>query len=187
MNMRKLMTTAGLAGVLAVGAATARAGDRSGDAFYVNARVVDVQPDVRVVRVSTPDRVCWDEDVEHVVHDRRRGSNAPTVLGTLVGGAIGHNAARGHDRGAATFAGAALGALIGSDIGRQGRVEPRRVVTTERHCEVENHVHEEERITGYRVVYRYAGRTYVTHTDEDPGDTIRLRVHVAPIHYNDAD
>jgi len=187
LHLRKSTIAAGLACVLAGGAATAHAGGREGDVFYVDARVVRVQPQVRTVHVSTPERVCWNESEEYAVHERRSGSNASTVLGTRVGGAIGHNVAHGHGRGAATFAGAAIGALVGSDLGRRGRPAGRRVVTHERHCETRTHEHEEERITGYRVVYRYAGHRFVTHTDHDPGDTLRVRVHVAPIHYNDAD
>jgi hypothetical protein len=33
---------------------------------------------------------------------------------------------------------------------------------------------------GYRVQYRYNGRLYWTQTDHDPGDTIEVRVSVAP-------
>lgn len=178
-----------LAVALALSAAPVRAGDyddyddrgrHAGEAFYVDAPVVEVRPLIRIVEVSDPHRVCWDEEVEHVVHDDRRGPSTGTVIGTVVGGAIGRNASKGRNRAAATAAGAVLGAVIGRDISRAHRGPPRRVISTERRCEVERNVREEERIEGYRVFYRYAGKTFETRTNRDPGETIRVRVQLAP-------
>ena len=170
-----------------VGSAASAGDDRYGrgghgdDTIYVEAPVVEVRPLVRVVEVSRPQRVCWEEEVEHTV--RHGGGSRPStgaVVGTIIGGAIGHNVADRGSRGAATAAGAALGAVIGRDISRPRRGPPRRVVTTEQRCEIERSVHEEERIDGYRVFYRYGGQTFQTRTDHDPGDTIRVRVQVTP-------
>jgi uncharacterized protein YcfJ len=36
--------------------------------------------------------------------------------------------------------------------------------------------HEEERILGYRVTYRYRGKLFTTRLAEPPGDRLRLRV-----------
>lgn len=155
-------------------------GDYDGEAFYVDAPVVEVRPLIRVVEVSDPRRVCWDEKVERIARDDRRGPSTGTVIGTVIGGAIGHNASKGRSRGAATAAGAVLGAVIGRDISRARSGPPRRVLTTERRCELERNVREEERIDGYRVFYRYAGRTFETRSDYDPGDTIRVRVSITP-------
>ncbi len=66
---------------------------------YDYARVVDVQPLVTRVRVSTPQRECWDETR---VDDRGYG-NSPlprlraggAVLGAIVGGVIGHQIGHG--------------------------------------------------------------------------------------------
>lgn len=177
---------------LALAAAPAAAGDYDdydeyderhgydGEAFYVDAPVVEVRPLIRVVEVSDPRRVCWNEEVERIVHDDRRGPSTGTVVGTVIGGAIGHNASKGRSRVAATAAGAVLGAVIGRDISRAHRGPPRRVIDTERRCEVERHVREEERIEGYRVFYRYAGRIFETRSRRDPGDTIRVQVRITP-------
>jgi uncharacterized protein YcfJ len=40
--------------------------------------------------------------------------------------------------------------------------------------------YEEQRVVGYNVTYRYAGRNYHTVTDHHPGRTIRVRVDVRP-------
>lgn len=185
MNLRKSIVAAALVAALGT-ATTAAAGGRSGDtAYVVEAPVIDVEPMVERVHVSTPRKACWDEEVERVVRDRGRGHGpaTSTVVGTILGGAIGNNIADGRDRATARIAGAVLGAAIGRDVGRHG-ARTRRVVTTERRCEVEHVTHTEERVTGYRVTYLHEGRRLVTHTDTEPGDTIRVRVRVDPIHYN---
>lgn len=189
MKIRGLLVLPVLVVALTLAAAPAWAGnyddyddyaDHGGEVFYIDAPVVEVRPLIRIVEVSDPRRVCWDEEVERYVHEDRRGPSTGTVVGTVIGGAIGHNASSGRSRAAATAAGAVLGAVIGRDISRAHRGPPRRVITTERRCEVERNVHEEERIDGYRVFYRYAGRTFETRSDHDPGDTIRVRVRISP-------
>ena len=40
---------------------------------------------------------------------------------------------------------------------------------------------EEQRLLGYRVTYLYAGETYVTQMDQDPGSSLPVRVQVTPV------
>ena len=40
---------------------------------------------------------------------------------------------------------------------------------------------EEQELVGYRVKYRYKGRTFVTRTAEHPGDRIAVGVNVEPL------
>jgi uncharacterized protein YcfJ len=40
---------------------------------------------------------------------------------------------------------------------------------------------EEEELAGYRVTYQYAGETYSTTLDHDPGSRLRVSVNVTPI------
>lgn len=185
MNASRGIAAAALVAALGAADPASAAGRGDDTAYYVDAPVVDVEPMVERIRVSTPREACWDEEVERVVRvrGRGRGPSTPTLVGTIVGGAIGNNIADGRDRATARIAGAVLGAAIGRDIGR-GHARTRRVVTTERHCEVEHVTRTEERIGGYRVTYLHAGRRLVTYTETEPGETIRLRVQVAPIHYN---
>jgi len=180
--MKRVTTIAGaaVAAILFASAATA-AGRHGGQSYVITAPVVDVQPLVEVVQVSTPREVCRDERVEHYVEDRPRGPRTSTIVGTVLGAAIGNNVADSDDRSSARLAGALLGGAIGRDVGRRN-ADRRKVVSYEQRCDVEHVTHEEERVSGYRVRYRHDGRTFVTHTDRDPGDTVRLRVSVAPIH-----
>ena len=187
------MTFVGLLGVAilsfpAAGVADNRRNDSN--SYYDYARVTHVQPVTRIVQVSTPHEVCWNERVRTVSDNGRRGRRrdrefAPTVLGGIIGGVVGNQFGGGRGNKAMTVAGALLGASIGRDASvrnHQNYGRPARVsYTTERRCEVEQVTHEEERIDGYRVSYRFRGRDYVTRMNTDPGDQIRVRVEVDPV------
>lgn len=179
MKLRTGMIGTGLATAL-LASGTAAAAGYGGQTYYIEAPVVAVSPMVEIVEVSTPQEVCWNEQVRHRVEDRSHGPRTSTIVGTVLGAAIGNNIARGDDRKSARIAGALLGGAIGRDVGRNN-AHARTVVSSERRCEIEHVTHEEERINGYRVRYEHDGRTFVTRTATDPGETLRLRVSVAPI------
>ena len=155
------------------------------DAIYDYARVVDVQPLTTRVRVSTPQRECWDET------RYEGGGDAPgphgrqvagsTLLGAAIGAVIGHQIGSGRGRDAATVGGAIVGAGIGHQQGmrRYGQTVPPREYTVQR-CETRHHDEWQERIDAYRVTYVYQGRRLVTEMPYRPGDRIRVRVAVSP-------
>jgi uncharacterized protein YcfJ len=163
--------------------------DRPYSPEYDYARVIDVDPIVRQVRVTTPKRECWTEtryeEVQTGGYDPRRGSAGSMILGGIIGAAIGNQIGRGDGRRAATVAGAVIGSAIGHDAaGRRARnagpvYTETRPYDTER-CEVRYDESYEERIDGYRVTYEYAGRRQTTQLPYDPGDRIRVRVDVRP-------
>lgn len=136
---------------------------------YDKARVVEVQPIMEVVQVPTEHRECWTEEVHG---SRTRRSHGGTVLGGIIGGVIGNHMGKGDA--SATAAGTIIGAAVGHDADRSTYDEPYR--RSERRCEVREEYYEEERVSGYRVTYRYRGETYTTRMDHDPGRFVRLRV-----------
>jgi uncharacterized protein YcfJ len=152
---------------------------------YDYARVVDVQPLTTRVRVSVPQRECWDE----TRYDDRGYNNGPnsragsTLLGAAIGAVIGHQIGHGDGRRAATVGGAVIGAAIGGNQAdrRNSRygAPPPREYTTQR-CETRYRDSYEERNDGYRVTYIYNGRRQVTTLPYRPGDRIRVRVDVSP-------
>lgn len=150
--------------------------------FYDEARVVDVEPIVRTVTISTPQQQCWDEQVHYSESRVVNGSAAGNmILGGILGGVIGSQFGRGDDRNATALAGTLIGASIGHDVGtRNARTitEPR--VATEQRCQVSHEQHVEERIEGYQVSYQYRGEVFTTRLPYDPGDSIRVRVEVMP-------
>jgi uncharacterized protein YcfJ len=139
------------------------------------AKVLDVTPITRTVRIEQPRRECWTEEV---IRERSAENSAGgMLLGGIIGGALGNRFGRGNGNKAAIAAGAILGAGIGRDMAsRSGG----RYVTEEERCEVITDYREEERIDGYQVKYLYNGRVYFTRTAEDPGKRLPVRVSVTP-------
>ena len=151
---------------------------------YDYAKVVDVEPLTSRVRVSTPQRECWDE----TRYDRgsQYGGHGPqvagtTLLGAAIGAVIGHQIGDGQGRKAATAGGAVIGAAIGHQQGmrRYGAVSAPQPYSVQR-CETRYHDEYQERIDGYRVTYLYHGRRQVTQLPYRPGERIRVRVDVSP-------
>jgi len=132
-------------------------------------RVIDARPIYQRVAVDVPRQSCGVRTVAY--EERRRGGDsfAGTVMGGLVGAAIGHEL--GNGRGAATAAGGLIGASIGNDASRGGRVVNYR---DEEVCSTRYRTEYEERIVGYDVSYSYHGRVYQTQTDRHPGDRIAV-------------
>jgi uncharacterized protein YcfJ len=155
----------------------------SGEEFSVIVPVLDVEPLVRIVQVTTPQEVCWEEPVHHAGY-RGRESYTPKILGGIVGGVVGNQFGSGRGKGITTIAGVLLGASIGRDVAYRRAHHGPAHVSMERRCKIEQVTHEEERIDGYEVTYEYGGREFSTHTPVKPGDTIRVRVRVEPVVYN---
>lgn len=109
-----------------------------------------------------------------------------TLLGALVGGALGNQVGDGDGRTAATIAGAVIGGAVGRDIDRNnnsgyrndsGGYEFRDNSGTVRRCRT---VSDGGRFGGYDVTYRYAGQTYHALMNHRPGRTMRVMVQVRP-------
>jgi len=166
-------------------AGTAAAGDYawSGarqEAVYDYAKVVSVTPVVRYVTVSTPVKECWDDTQYYTRTRPEPGRAGRTLFGAIVGGVIGHQFGSGHGNDAATVAGTLIGAAVAN-----GSDDRPYYTTTEysrpvRRCETNYSSHQEERIDGYDVVYRYHGQKYATRMPYDPGNRLKIRVDVRP-------
>ncbi len=172
------------AGMLAAGSAAA---DPKHATRYVHAKVVDVEPIVRLVTVERPRRECWHETVYESERGPRPGDKAGvTIAGAIVGGAVGRQFGSGSGRDAMTLIGSMAGAAVANQRAER-RAEARRgararPVRVER-CEVVRQRVTEERVDGYRVTYRHRGRRHTIRMAEPPPDRIRLRVDVRPVSY----
>jgi uncharacterized protein YcfJ len=134
------------------------------------ARVVRSAPIYREVAIRVPVDSCR---VETTAYNERRGggdSFKGTVVGGLLGAALGHEIGR---NGHATAAGGLIGAAIGNNVAGSNRqvthYEDREVCTTRYRTEYQRE------LVGYDVSYRHDGRIYSTETRHHPGDRI---VHV---------
>ncbi len=178
MNKTSLIAAVGFGLMLASQASIA--GGRGN--YSDTARVLKVKPIYETVRVNHPRRRCWDEPVYH-----RGGGNSavPMITGAIIGGVIGNQFGRGHGRDALTVAGTLLGGAIGNDIGRSNAGPGYE--TVERRCRMENRYTNRQEVVGYRVKYRYNGKTHWTRTQQRPGKYIHVNVKVRPDRYNDRD
>jgi len=153
------------------------------DQYRDMAKVISAEPIYRTVEITTPERHCWDEKVDHY-HANNHGYTG-TVMGGIIGGVVGNKISRhpGRGRDMATVAGALLGSAIGHDISHKNS-GGYYTTSTERRCEVTERTTYEEELVGYDVTYRYKGRLFTTRTDERPGDRIPVSVDVRPVrHY----
>ncbi|HEX5419060.1 MAG TPA: glycine zipper 2TM domain-containing protein [Gammaproteobacteria bacterium] len=145
---------------------------------FVEVRVVDVRPVVQHVVVERPRRVCRDEVVDVREGGLPYGVAGPTIAGGIVGAAIGRQFGSGGGRDAMTMLGALAGSAVAHDRALRHAAEQPEVVheRTVRRCRIVEERHLEERRTGYDVTYEYEGRRRHMHSDEAPGDRIRLQL-----------
>jgi len=146
---------------------------------YDQARVVGVQPLYETVSYTSPREQCSEQRVQ----TGRYGGPSPAVplIGAIAGGVLGSAVANGHDNKQAGAAiGAVFGGAVGYDYARRNAAPRYTTYGTQEVCTEVQDVHEEERVTGYRVRYEYLGRVYETTTRNPPGDSVRVRVDVTP-------
>ncbi len=180
MKTKHLTGTLTLAAALIATPALADRFDKPRHDYRDFAKVTAVTPIYEQVRVSSPRRECWDEEVTTYVDNHRR-SATPVILGGIIGGVIGNQIGDGRGRKLATVAGTLLGASIGSDSARAQAAAAQPYTTTAERCRVSEQYYTEERVIGYDVQYRYRGRTYETRMDSHPGERLPVRVTVTPL------
>ena len=97
------------------------------------------------------------------------GRAGKTLFGAILGGVIGHQFGSGRGNDAATVAGTLIGAAVANGGDRRPYYQTTEYSRPVTRCETNYRTHQEERIDGYDVVYKYHGRTYATRTPFDPG------------------
>lgn len=166
--VKKLISATLIVGLAAAGSVLA-------DQHRVQGQVLSSTPIYESVQVPTQREVCWDEQVRY----RQRRSHTPSLVGGLLGGAVGRQFGGGRGRDALTVVGALVGASVANDV--QNNRQPNGYRRVETRCRTANEYYREERVTGYRVEYEYNGQVYTTRTDYEPGSFIDLEVSVNPV------
>lgn len=117
-------------------------------------------------QVATPRQVCTPVAVSSAAPT----SGAGALMGAIAGGAIGQQIGGGTGQALATMAGVVGGALLGDRIESPAASN----TTVQQQCTVQTVY--ENRLTGYNVVYEYAGKQYNVQLPQDPGPTIALQI-----------
>ena len=180
--MKNILITISLTTLLTVASTASLAGNkhhRKNHSFDDTAKVTHVEPLYKTVRVSSPQRECWNQP-QHRSHNTGYKSYTSTIAGGIVGGVLGNQLGGGSGKTAMTIAGTLLGGSIGRDLGYNSQGHDDDYYNGSEQCRVTERYHEEERTDGYRVTYRYHGQTYTTHMDHNPGKRIPIEVSVRP-------
>ncbi len=182
-------------GSLVAFSATANAGKNKHKHYnnYENidyARVIDVYPVTKQIKVSVPIEKCYDKKVWHENHHRRsHHSHKNEIVGALIGAAVGNRVGKRvkgrNGRDIATAAGAVIGGVIGNGHSRRHyNHQPSGYYKIVQHCDTYQDVRYEEKVVGYKVKYKYRGQVYKTRTKYHPGDRLKVRVSVTPYEYS---
>lgn len=142
------------------------------------ADVLRVDPIYETVVVDQPREECYDTEVQRQ-GSRYDNTNTGTIVGAIVGGALGNQVGKGDGRKAATVAGAVIGGMVGREVDADDN-RPGSYRGVETRCRVVDHSYEERRVVGYDVEYRYRGDVYFSRLPYDPGEKLRVRVAVEP-------
>lgn len=145
---------------------------------FVYADVLRVDPVYESIRINEPREECYDAEV-HRQGSRYDNTAAGTIVGAIVGGALGNQVGKGDGRRAATVAGAVIGGAVGREVDASNNPSG-SYRSVETRCRLIESSYEERRITGYDVEYRYRGEVFFSRLGYDPGEKLRVRVAVAP-------
>jgi uncharacterized protein YcfJ len=116
-------------------------------------------------QVAVPRQTCTQTPV--AVQNTTSGAGA--LMGAIAGAAVGNQIGGGSGRALATVAGFMGGAILGDRIENPGsQIQNQTTCTTQTVYE--------NRLSGYNVVYEYAGKQYSVQLPQDPGPTIQLQV-----------
>jgi uncharacterized protein YcfJ len=116
-------------------------------------------------QVAVPRQTCTQTPV--AVQNPTSGAGA--LMGAIAGAALGNQIGGGSGRAAATMAGVMGGAIMGDRIENPGSQMQNQTTCTTLTAY-------ENRLSGYNVVYEYAGKQYNVQLPQDPGPTIQLQV-----------
>ncbi|PCK08166.1 MAG: histidine kinase [Alteromonadaceae bacterium] len=184
--MKNSLVTSTLS-ILAMSLSSAAFAAKPTSHFEDYAQVKKVTPIYETVERRAPHRECWVETVRTERPRHRHNSATGTLVGGVIGGAIGHAVGHGKsNKKIGAVVGSLIGMSIGNDISRQGRHNNNRShhevsYNDVERCETSYRYETEEKLSGYRVSYRYHGQTYVTRMRNHPGDRIRLAVKIKPV------
>ncbi len=147
-----------------------------GDSYEtIYARVISAKPVYRYFSEPVRDHSCLQYDRSR----RNYSSHTATILGAVIGGAVGHRVGDSHgDPQIAAVAGGLLGASVGRDIDQ--RASYNRGLRVEGPCRSGNPIENRRELLEYKVTYSYNGQIHYTRMEYDPGEWVKLGVSYTP-------
>jgi uncharacterized protein YcfJ len=122
--------------------------------------------------VVTPREQCEDVQVQKQAPVKDTNRVAGTVIGGVAGALLGNSVGGGRGKTLTTVAGAAAGAYAGNQV--QKNMQEKDVVSaTEHRCKTVNDT--SQKLVGYDVTYRLAGKEGVVRMSSRPGATLPVK------------
>ena len=141
------------------------------------ATITNVQPNYQTVYRNIPTTSC--QDIEVPIYGRTQGqaSTGDTVLGAVIGGALGNQVGGGSGKDAMTV----LGAIVGADIANK-RANQRQIIgyESQRQCSDVLFYEDQQRVRNYTIWYNWngvQGRSY-TFNQYSVGDRIPVSISI---------
>jgi len=141
------------------------------------ATITNVQPNYQTVYRNIPTTSC--QDIEVPIYGRTQGqaSTGDTVLGAVIGGALGNQVGGGSGKDAMTV----LGAIVGADIANK-RAGQRQIIgyESQRQCSDVLFYEDQQRVRNYTIWYDWngvQGRSY-TFNQYSVGDRIPVSISI---------
>lgn len=153
---------------------------------YYKARVLDVVPVYEYVTVNygrdkcrSPHHSGYYSSSDYSRYSTKNRNHHATVLGSVIGGSIGHAASDRKHKIVGTVAGAIIGGVIAHNINH--KISRKHDSYSSRHnqhhnsCVKHNRTpSKQRRLRGYEVTYKMKGRIYQTFSQDRPNKTIRI-------------
>ncbi|MCE9633652.1 MAG: hypothetical protein K8Q92_05660 [Methylophilales bacterium] len=173
MKVSKLSTALLMTGAIALPAMSVSADE----VYYETAQVISVNP--RTETINVPHQECRTEyEQSGSSYNSGERNIGGSIIGGIAGGLLGGTVGKGKGRIVTSAIGAATGAIVGDRLGNSNNGYNSYSTRPIERCHSEDSWQTVTR--GYLVTYRYNGRDYTTVMPNDPGETIRMRVTVAP-------
>jgi uncharacterized protein YcfJ len=131
-------------------------------------------------KVNEPKRECWIETITPQAGSSASGAPTGAIIGGIAGGILGNQVGKGSGKDIATALGAITGAVVGDRMqGNTAQAAP-TTQSVER-CRLTDHW--VQRLTGYSVTWRYAGREFTSVMPSAPGNNLRVQIQVTPANW----
>jgi uncharacterized protein YcfJ len=171
-NVSKLGTALLMTGTIALPAISVSADE----VYYETAQVISVNPHTETI--NSPRQQCYTEYERGASYNSGERDIGGAIIGGIAGGLLGGQVGKGKGRAVSAAIGAATGAIVGDRLDNSNNGYNSTSTRPIERCSSVDNWQTVNR--GYVVVYRHNGRDYTTVMPNDPGNTIRMRVTVAP-------
>lgn len=135
---------------------------------YAKARVIEVTPVYEYIKVPNHDKSYRQGRKPYY---RQQDFNGAPIIGSVIGGTIGHATSDRKHKFIGTLAGAIIGGAIGHHIDKKQQIYSR---SYSQHGPRSHQYKKQRVLRGYDVIYKFKGKLYETFSRDKPRKYIRI-------------